>query len=135
MHPSTLINPSNPHYANAINSPISINELHHLGHLNFHIIWEIVSKGVVTGILLDKLSTPDFCSVYVQGKAHHQAFSKKSQTSFIVYGEKVIVNLWGLAEVTLPGGNCYYQLYCDLFTYKDCIDFLRKKLEAFQKYL
>ena len=36
MHPSTLINPPKPHHANAIDSPISINEFHHcLCHLNF----------------------------------------------------------------------------------------------------
>jgi len=136
MHPSTLVDPSNTHHANTVDSPMSINKLHHrLGHLNFHTLQEMVSKGVVAGVSLDKLSTPDFCSAYVQGKAHQKAFPKESQTTFTVYGEKVVIDLWGPAQVTSLGGNHYYQLYHDMFTHEDRIDFLKKKSEAFERYL
>jgi len=136
MHPSTLVNPPNSHHANTVDSPMSINELHHhLGHLNFHTLQEMISKGVVMGISLNKSSTSDLCSTCVQGKVHRKAFPKESQTIFMVYGEKVAIDLWGPAQVTSLGGNHYYQLYHDMFTHKNHIDFLKKKLEAFERYL
>ena len=136
MHASTLINPPNSHHANTVDSSMSINELHcHLSYLNFCTLWEMVSKGVVTGVSLDKSSIPNFCSVCIQEKAHQQAFPKESQITFTVYGEKVIVDLWGPAQVTSLEGNCYYQLYHDMFTREDHINFLKKKSEAFERYL
>ena len=134
MHPSTLVDPLKSHHANAVDSPLSINKLHCcLGHLNFRTLREMVSKGVMMGVLLDK-SAADFCSACVQGKAYHQAFPKESQTTYQVYGEKVIVDLWGPAQVTSLGGNCYCQLYHDMYTHEDRINFLKKKSEAFEKY-
>ena len=117
---STLVNPPKLHHVNITNSPMSINELHHcLSHLNFHTLQEMVSKGVVTGVMLNS-STADFCSTCIQEKAHHQAFPKESQTTFMVYGEMVIVNLWGPAQVTSLREYHYYH-----------INFLKKKSEAF----
>ena len=134
MHPSTPTNPLKLHHANAINSPISINELHHfVSHLNFQTLQEVISKGVITGISLDK-STSDFCLVCIQGKAHHQAFPKESQTTYATYSEKVIVDLWGPAQVNLLGGNHYYQLYHDMYTHEDHVDLLKVKFEAFGRY-
>ena len=52
----------------------------------------------------------------------------------MIYGKKVIVDLWGPAQVDSLGGHCYYQLYHDKFTHKDHIDFLKRKFEAFDRY-
>ena len=93
----------------------------------------MISKGVVTGVSLDKL-TSDFCLACIQGKAHCQAFPKESQTTYTTYGKKVIVDLWGLVQVNLLGRNHYYQHYHDMYTHEDCVDFLKAKSEAFGRY-
>ena len=96
---STLVNPSKPHHANITDSLMSINELHCcLSHLNFCTLWEMVSKGVVTGVMLDS-STANFCCMFVQGKARHQAFLKKSQTTFMVYGERSL-STWKIITIS-----------------------------------
>jgi len=95
----------------------------------------MVSKGVVTGITLKKSSEAEFCSACIQGKAHHKVFPKESETTYTVYGDKVVVDLWGPVQVNLLGGHHYYQLYHDMFTYEDHIDFLKWKSKAFERYL
>jgi len=95
----------------------------------------MVSKGVVTGITLKKSSKAEFCSACIQGKAHRKAFSKESKTTYMVYGDKVIIDLWGPAQVNSLGGHHYYQLYHDMFTHEDHINFLKRKSEAFERYL
>ena len=135
INPSSLVNPP-IHHANAANTPMSINELHHrLGHLNFRTLYEMVSKGVIIRITLKKSSEAEFCSACIQGKAHRKAFPKESETTYTVYGDKIVVNLWGPVQVNSLGGHPYYQLYHDMFTHEDHIDFLKQKSEAFKRYL
>ena len=135
INPSYLVKPPT-HHANAANIPMSINELHRrLGHLNFRTLREMVSKGAISGITLEKSSEAEFCSACVQGKAHHKAFPKESQTTYTVYSEKVVVDLRGPAQVNSLDSHCYYQLYHNMWTHEDRINFLKKKSEAFKRYL
>ena len=88
------------HYANIIDGPISINELHHhMGHINFQMLHKMVCEGAVKGIELNSLLASSFCEACVQEKAHCKAFPKISKTTYLGYGEKVVTNLWGPAQV------------------------------------
>ena len=62
-------------------------------------------------------------------------FPKESQTTYFIYGKKVVFDLWGPMPVDSLEGNCYYQLYNDMCTHEDRVNFLHKKSKAFDKYL
>jgi len=96
---SAIQSPEPPkHYANVASGPISIDELHcHMGHINFQTLGEMVRKCAVEGVNLDSSPIPTFCEACVQGKAHHKAFPKVSNTTYSRYGEKVVTDLWGPA--------------------------------------
>ena len=88
----------------------------------------------LTGIAIDPKTKPEFCSSCVQGKAHCQAFPKESTTKYEKYGEKIVTDLWGPAQVTSLSGHNYCQFYHDMATGEDQADFLRMKAEALEKY-
>jgi len=104
LNPSVVINPPKTLYANIADTPLSINKLHYrLGHLCFRTLREMVSKGVISEVTLLESSEPEFCSSCVQRKAHRKAFPKESQTTYSIYGEKVVLDLWGPAPVDSLG--------------------------------
>ena len=59
----------------------------------------MVRKGAVEGVDLDSSPVPTFCEACVRGKAHRKVFPKISNTTYSRYGEKVVTNLWGPAQV------------------------------------
>ena len=122
-------------YTNVADGPISINELHHcMGHVNFQTLHEMVCEGAVEGIELDSTPASSFCNACVQGKAHHKAFPKVSEASYSRYGEKVITDLWGPAQVLSLGGHLYVHMFEDLYSCKPSMLFLKAKSEAFESY-
>ena len=72
LNSSTIHGPDPPkHYANMASGLISIDELHHhMGHVNFQTLSEMVCKGDVEGVELDSSPTSTFCEACVRGKAH-----------------------------------------------------------------
>ena len=123
------------HYANLADGPISINELHcHMGHVNFQTLREMVCEGAVEGIKLDSSPAPTFCEACVQGKAHHKNFPKVSETTYSKYGEKVVTDLWGPAQVQSLGGHYYAQMFKDLYSREPHVAFLKAKSDAFDSY-
>ena len=114
-------------YTNVVDAPMNINKLHHkLDHLNYHTLYEMVSKGAISGIIIKLKSIPEFCSSCFQGKAHQQPFPKESKTKYTKYGKKIVTNLWGPAQVTSLGGHNYCQFYHDMAMGEDC-QFLKVK--------
>ena len=114
---------------------MDINELHRkLGHLNFCTLEEMVSKGSVSGLAIDPNSKSTFCTLCIKGKASRLPFLKESKTTYTKYGEKIVTDLWGPAQVTSLGGKNYAQFYHDMATSEDCVDFLQMKAEALEKY-
>ena len=133
---SVIQSPELPkHYANVANGPISINELHcRMGHVNFQTLREMVRKGAIEGVKLDSSPTPSFCEYCVRGKAHRKAFSKVSESSYSKYGEKVVTDLWGPAQVQSLGGHSYAHMFEDLYSREPRVAFLKAKSEAFESY-
>ena len=60
-----------------------------MGHINHDDLREMVVKGMVSGIELDKDSKLEFCDVCVKSKATRRPFSKESTTEYKTYGDKV----------------------------------------------
>jgi Pol polyprotein, beta-barrel domain/GAG-pre-integrase domain/Zinc knuckle len=57
-------------FANAVHRTLSIDKVHRrLGHISSRYIKELVVKGVITGIEVDKKSKPTFCASCMKGKA------------------------------------------------------------------
>ncbi len=133
---SAIQGPEPPkHYANVASGPISISELHYrMGHVNFQTLREMVRKGAVEGVELDSSPTPSFCEFCVRGKAHRKAFSKFSETTYTRYGEKVVTDLWGPAQVQSIGGHSFAQMFEDLYSREPRVDFLKAKSDAFESY-
>ena len=122
-------------YANVANTPISLNELHRrMGHANFQTLREMVKNGAVEGVELDSSPTSTFCEACVQGKAHRKAFPKKSEQSYSKYGEKVVTDLWGPAQVLSLGGHAYAHMFEDLSSREPRVLFLKAKSEAISTY-
>jgi len=133
---SAIQGPEPPkHYANIASGPISINELHcRMGHVNFQTLREMVRKGAVEGVELDSSPIPSFCEFCVRGKAHRKAFSKVSETTYSKYGEKVVTDLWGPAQVQSIRGHSFAHMFEDLYSREPRVAFLKAKSDAFESY-
>ena len=63
--------------ANTASKTLSINEVHRqMGHISPRYIEELVIKGIITGIKIDKQSVPTFCTSCVQGKITRKPIPK-----------------------------------------------------------
>ncbi len=114
---------------------LSISQLHRkMGHINHDDLREMVIKGMVSGIELDKDSKPEFCDVCVKSKATRRPFSKESTTEYKTYGDKVVSDLWGPAKVMSLGGNKYANTYIDAHTREERAYYLPSKSDAFAAY-
>ena len=129
ISPSAIKAPEPPkHYANLTDGPISINELHcQMEHVNFQTLREMVHEGAVEGVELDSLLASSFCEACVQGKAHCKAFPKVSEMTYSKYGEKVITDFWGPAQVQSLGGHSYAHMLEDLYFREPRVLFLKAK--------
>ena len=96
--------------ANVATNQISITDLHRrMGHINHDDLKKMVKEGLVKGIDLDLTSTPDFCKTCIEAKATRKPFPKKSTTEkFDAYGDKVMADVWGPAEVESLGSTIYF---------------------------
>ncbi|RDB27836.1 Retrovirus-related Pol polyprotein from transposon TNT 1-94 [Hypsizygus marmoreus] len=120
---------------NSASKLMSISELHRrMGHINHKDLREAVRLGMITGIELDMTSEPEFCEPCVKGKATRHSFPKESETEYTKYGEKVVADLWGPAQVESLGGAKYYYLNLDKYSHEEYVDFLRRKSDTFAHY-
>jgi hypothetical protein len=126
-----------PPFVNSASTPISLNELHHLmGHINFNDLHLMVKKGSVMGVDVDFTTKPDYCDICIQAKAPHVVIPKKASSPHPAkYGEKVVADLWGKAQVQSIGGAKYYALFQDRYLKEERIYFLKDKSDAFNAYL
>ena len=79
----------------------------------------MVEKGMVTSIDLDMLSKPGFCKAYIKLKSVRKPFPKQSKTEYKNYGDKVVDNVWGPAQVKSIGDDEYYLLFKDVFSHEE----------------
>jgi hypothetical protein len=114
---------------------MSINELHcKMGHVNHNDLCKMVHDGMVTGIKLNFDSKPEFCKACMTAKAFRKPFTKKSETTYRNYGDKVVADTWGLASVKSLGHKKYFQLYQDLSSHEEHVYFNHEKSKGFDNY-
>jgi hypothetical protein len=98
----------NSDYAATASGKMSISEAHRkLGHISYGAIGHAISKGLITGIDLDRDSKPEFCEACTKAKSARQPFPKESKTRATKYGERVHWDLWGPASVKSLNGHFY----------------------------
>lgn len=134
---STSTIPNLVHIASVASKVMSISELHRkMGHVNHDDLRKMVADGMVEGIELNIDSEPEFCSSCIQAKATRKPFPKQSEHnhSYQAYGEKIVTDLWGAAQVTSLGGHNYFVCYQDLWSHEEKAYFLRLKSETFETY-
>ena len=105
-----------------------------MGHINVENLRHLIKEDMVTGINVDLNSTPVFCEPCVKAKIDCKPSPKKSNTTYTLYGEKVVADLWGPAKVDSLGGNKYYFLFKDLASREERVYFLKTRSEAFNHY-
>src|SRR6266540_1960002 len=122
--------------ANVASNQISITVLHRrMGHINHDDLKKMVKEGLVKGIDLNLNSTLDFCKMCVEAKATRKPFPKKSTTENVkTYGDKVMADIWGPAEVESLGRKKYYLLFQDQHSHEEHVYFMVKKSETIENY-
>ena len=106
-----------------------------MGHINHDDLKKMVKEGLVKGIDLNLNSTPDFCKTCVEAKATRKPFPKKSTTENVkTYGDKVMADIWGPAEVESLGRKKYYLLFQDQHSHEEHVYFMVKKSETIENY-
>ena len=95
-----------------------------MGHVKHEDLHCMVKKGKVTRISLDTISTPDFCEACMKAKATRKPFPKESKSKYQSYGDKIVSDVWGPADVQSIGGKQYYLLFKDLYSHKERVYFL-----------
>jgi len=122
-------------YAAAASGKMSISEAHRkLGHISYAAASHAISKGFITGIVLDASSKPDFCEACAKAKSARQPFPKESKTRATKYGEHVHWDLWGPDLVKSLGGNSYVAARIDDATRETKLYFQDKKSQTFNLY-
>ena len=94
----------------------------------------MVKDNMVTGIELDFDSKPEFCEPCLKGKATRKPFPKKSQTMYQNYGDKVVADTWGPAQVESLSRKQYLQIFQDIASHKERVYFSLHKSEGFENY-
>ena len=105
-----------------------------MGHVNFHTLHEMVKQDALDSVVLNFSPASTFCEACVQGKAHRKVFPKKSEQTYSKYGEKIITDLWGPAQVLSLGGHAYTHMFEDLLSCEPKVLFLKAKSEAIYTY-
>ena len=104
-----------------------------LGHIGERGLRAMHSKGMVEG-LPDCSSKFDFFEHCIYGKESHVSFlSKYTREKGIL--ELVHSDVFGPISVPSLGGSRYYVSFIDDFSRKTWIYFLKKNLEAFERFL
>lgn len=114
---------------------ITLSEFHRrMGQVHHDALKQMVQKRMVKGIKVNLNHPEDFCESCLKAKAPCHPFPKESKTVYTKYGEKVVADLWGPAQVESLTHNHYYTLYHDLHSSEEKVYFQRLKSQTFTNY-
>ena len=105
-----------------------------MGHVHHDALKQMIQKHMVKGIKVDLNHPEDFCESCLKAKASRHTSPKESKTIYTKYGEKVVADLWGPAEVESLMHNHYYSLYHDLYSNEEKVYFQQLKSQTFTNY-
>jgi len=106
--------PSTP-TTNVATNQISITKFHHrMGHINHDDLKKMVKEGLVKGVDVDLNSMLEFCKTCIEAKAVRKPFPKESTNKNVkAYGDKIMADVWGPAEVESIGQKKYALFFHD----------------------
>lgn len=104
-----------------------------LGHVDKHVIRELIRKGLVTGVsMMDKSGfTCEMCHL---GKAHRLPFQNRNTVVSNKPGEVIHTDVCGPMSVESIGGSRYYLLFKDVATNYRHVYFLKYKHNMYEKF-
>jgi hypothetical protein len=122
--------------ANIVQKTLSIDELHRrMGHISPHAIKNLLVKGIITGIEVDKKSVPMFCTSCAQGKMTRKPIPKERiGPRAVKLGEKVHSDVWGPTTPQSYDGREYFVSFTDDFTRWTRVEPMKKKSEVLTCY-
>ena len=124
--------------ANAAVEVLTLDQLHRrMGHISATTARQLVDKGLVTGVKLDKKlnAQPFFCESCVYAKATRKPVVKVCEGKrATLFREEVHSDLWGPAPVETKGGRKYYVSFTDDATHFMHLYLLWVKCDTFDAY-
>lgn len=106
-----------------------------MGHVNEQALRRMLKESMVDGINVDMSTSVGFCEPCVQAKAARHPFPKHSNNSDAkAYGDKVVADVWGPAEVKSLGGAMYSSNFEDIWSREERVYFQRAKSDTFESY-
>lgn len=130
--------PTSPsiHTAALSSTKISISDFHRAAnHISHDTLRSGVLSGAILGVNLDLDSKPEPCDICVKAKAIRKSFPKESSREGVTnYGDKVVTDVWGPAEVTSLGGANYSVQFLDLASHEVRTYPMKKKSDTFEIY-
>ncbi|KAJ3777032.1 hypothetical protein FB446DRAFT_618574, partial [Lentinula raphanica] len=79
-----------------------------MGHPGEDALLRMLKEGMATGVNVDLNTKVGFCEACIKAKAACKSFPKHSDNSDAkAYGDKVVADVWGPAEVKSLGGALY----------------------------
>jgi GAG-pre-integrase domain len=123
-------------YTTAAHKTLSIDEVHfRLGHISPCYIKELVVKGVITGIEVDKQSKPTFCTSCAKGKATRKAISNAQMGPWSTkFGKKTHTDVWGPTTPRSYDEHEYFITFMDDHTRWSRVDAMKYKSNALTCY-
>ena len=85
-----------------------------MGYISPRYIKELVAKGVITGIELDKQNIPTFCTLCAKGKMTCKPIPKETTGPHATeFGEKIHTDIWGPTLPQSHNGKQYFITFTD----------------------
>ena len=85
-----------------------------MGHISPRYIKELVAKGVITGIELDKQTIPTFCTPCAKGKVTRKPIPKeRTGPRAMKFSEKIHTDVWGPTSPQSHDGKQYFITFTD----------------------
>jgi alpha-galactosidase/6-phospho-beta-glucosidase family protein len=122
--------------ANAVRKIPSIDELHRrMGHISPQAIKNLLVKGIITRIEVDKQSVPTFCTSCAKGKMTRKPIPKERigpQATRL--GDKVHSDVWGPTTPQSYNRKEYFVRFTHNFTRWSCVTPMKQKSEMLTCY-
>ena len=124
-----------PKVANIAVKKVSLADAHRiLGHVSYGAVRHAIRTGAVEGLEIDENSPEEFCEACAKAKPHRKPFPKEASNRAKKFGERLIGDTWGPAQVTSLGGNRYTLDLVDDATRWTNVDFVPAKKDLISRY-
>ena len=116
---------------------LTMEDLHaHLSYIRVGTICEMLTKGIITDIMLDpNHSTMDQCTSCKYGKATQKPIGKVHEPSYLgKVSDEIHTDIWGPSPVQTPRKCSYYSSFTNDHTHYTHVSLMAVKSNMFQAY-